>query len=86
MSEAADITAPPPPSSAAMVGALGGIALLAGLLVVLVVQFTAPYIAENQRCTNKTLTATASNGLIAKAMRTACWSTCGRPETRRTFL
>lgn len=49
MSDAADITAPPPPSSAAMVGALGGIALLAGLLVVLVVQFTAPYIAENQR-------------------------------------
>ena len=41
--------APPPTPGLKMLFTLGGISMLAGFLVVLVFQFTAPIIAENQR-------------------------------------
>lgn len=43
------VVAPPPTPGLRMVATLGGISMLAGLLVVLAVQLTAPIIAENQR-------------------------------------
>ena len=52
MSEVQDTTAQPmqpAPPSLRMLLVLGGISMLAGLLVVTAVQFTAPFIAENQR-------------------------------------
>ncbi len=48
MSAADELRIPPPPS-AAMILTLGGVATLSGLLVVLVVQLTTPFIEENQR-------------------------------------
>ena len=45
----ADQPMQPAPPSLRMLMILGGISMLAGLLVVTVVQYTAPFIAENQR-------------------------------------
>ena len=49
MSSQEQVEQPPLTPSLAMLRTLGGVAMLAGLLVVLVYQWTAPIIAENQR-------------------------------------
>ncbi len=49
MNQAAQPEAPPLPSSGRLIATLAGIAMMSGLLVVLVVQVTAPRIAHNER-------------------------------------
>lgn len=65
MSQEVQIQARPTPALA-MLGVLGGIAMLSGLLVVLTVQLTAPIIAENQRIATEKAVFTVVPGAASK--------------------